>query len=320
MGKLPTVPAHADGAALDRAVREVLRPLVRLLLARGIPYPALAAMLKEVYFDVAVRDVVEAGQQTTSGISLITGLHRKDVRRMREEAGERPAVTLETRLASEIFTRWISDARYLDSRRHPRALPRLASAGGRRSFEALAESVSRDVRPRALLDEFLRLGLVSVDGEDRVTLNQRAFVPERGSREALYFFGANAHDHLAAAVHNLLGGDPEMLEQGVFGDELSAESVRAIAGLVRSEWGRMLREIVPEASRLDERDARSGDTGMRMRFGIYFYSEPRAAPQQGAPAREQGEQEKVDKARSPSPRSGKRKPRARAGPPRNTGR
>jgi hypothetical protein len=229
---------------------------------------------------------------------------------MRVEGGERQDVPLETRLASEVFTRWISDPRFLDSRRRPRRLPRLASAGGARSFEALAEGISRDVRPRALLDELVRLGLVQVDGDDQVTLNHRAFVPARGSREALYYFGENAHDHLAAAVHNLLGQGTEHLEQGVFGDALSEESVRALEALVRSEWGRMLRAIVPQATRLDARDAREGRKGMRMRFGVYFYSEP------GGKDRPRHEDPR-SMARSPTPSRGKRKGRARAGPPRH---
>ena len=323
MGKLPTASAPADGAALDRAIRHLLRPLVRLLLARGIPYPALAAMLKDVYFEVAVRDVARGEAQTTSRISLITGLHRKDVRRMRDAGAARPAVALETRLASEVFTRWISDARFLDARKRPRRLARLASAGGVHSFESLAASVSSDVRPRALLDELLRLGLVTLDAGDHVALNRHAFVPARGSEEVLHYFGHNVHDHLAAAVHNILGLGPGLLEQGVFGDRLSAESVDAIGALVRDAWARMLREIVPAASELDVRDARSGNADMRMRFGVYFFAEPLAAATGGAGTGNEPEQlhgRHTLKAHTPDPRSGKRRRKSRAHPARPPGR
>ena len=303
-------PAVAEGGAtpgLDRALRRVLTPLVRLLLARGVRYPALAAALKDIYFEAALEALDASREPTTSQISLSTGLHRKDVRRMRE--GEAfAAITPHTTAASEVFTRWISERRYLDAARRPRRLPRLASVGGERSFEALATGVSRDVRPRALLDELLRLGVVRVDQDDHVVLDGQAFVPKRGSDEMHYYFGENVHDHLAAAVHNLLGREPMMLEQAIFGDDLSEASVAEIAERVREGWRGMVRDIVPRASELDQRDARAGNTGHRMRFGIYFYSESKAktAAAQASPAGPPGREEK-QRAHTRTPRSGRRK-------------
>ena len=263
--------------AVTLAVRHLLRPLVRLLLADGVPYPALAALLKEIYFEVARRDLAPGEKkQTNSQISLITGIHRKDVRRMLEDGAAPETLQKETSLASEVFTRWISDPHFLNSRKQPLALARLASAGGERSFEFLAAGISKDVRARALLDELLRLGMVTVDVRDRVVLNRHAFVPTQGSEEMAFYFGQNAHDHLAAAVHNLLGRDPMFLEQGIFGDQLSQASIDELAELVRKEWRKMVREVVPRAAKLDERDAKRGTTDMRMRFGIYFYADKNA--------------------------------------------
>jgi hypothetical protein len=270
--KPKTVPAPDAARELDRAVRQIMRPLVRLLLTKGVPYPALSSMLKDIYFEVATRDMAGASEQTGSRISLITGLHRKDVRRMRDAARSQHELSADTSIASEVFTRWISDRRYLDRQRRPRKLPRLASAGGALSFETLVASVSKDIRPRALLDELLRLGMVSVDGEDRVSLNQKAFVPKRGSVEMLHYFGENVHDHLATAVHNLLGEEPELLEQAIFAGELSAESVEELAARVRRGWGEMVRDVVPRATELDARDAKEKRGGRRMRFGIYFHA------------------------------------------------
>lgn len=301
----PPRPPGAD-PALDRALRRLLKPLVRLLVARGLRYPDLAALLKDVYFEIAMEAHAASGEATTSRISLSTGLHRKDVRRMREE-GPGEGLPARTTMASELFTRWISDPRYLDARKQPRRLPRLASDGGERSFESLAASVSSDVRPRALLEELVRLGVVRVDAEDHVELDGRAFVPRQGSDEVHFYFAENAHDHLAAAVHNLLGLEPMMLEQAIFGDALSRESVAEIAARVRDGWHGMVRDIVPRASELDGRDARAGRTDHRMRFGIYFYSERKTAA--GEPAKAAGPRtpRKSREARTRTPASGRRK-------------
>jgi len=179
-------------------VRHLLRPLVRLLLANGVPYPALAALLKEIYFEVASQDLAPGEKrQTNSQISLITGIHRKDVRRMLENGTAPEALQKETSLASEVITRWISDPSFMNARKKPLALARLASAGGARSFEFLAASISKDVRARALLDELLRLGMVAVDHRDRVVLNQHAFVPRQGSEEMAFYFGQKFGDSVS---------------------------------------------------------------------------------------------------------------------------
>src|SRR5258706_10102062 len=66
------------------ALRHLLRPLVRLLVARGVTYPMLAELLKETYIDVADRDFrLDAKPATDSRLSLLSGGHRKDVRRLR---------------------------------------------------------------------------------------------------------------------------------------------------------------------------------------------------------------------------------------------
>ena len=303
MGNIPT-------EALDHAIRHALRPLVRLLLARGVRYPAICVMLKDLYFEEALAELGEDPGTTTSRISLSTGLHRKDVSRMRAEGEAREPVALETALASEVFTRWISERRFLDARRKPRPLPRLASVGGERSFEALATSVSSDVRAKALLDELLRLGLVRLDGDDQVVLNGEAFVPRKGSGEVLYYFGENLHDHLAAAVHNLLGREPALLEQAIFGGDLSRESVDELAELVRRAWHDLVQEIVPRASKLDERDAKAGRTDHRMRFGIYFYSEAKQAKAKQAKAKQAKEKQAKEK-RAKEKTAGRKAPAAK---------
>ena len=51
-----STPTNESTTVLTRALRALLRPLVRLLLSRQITYPALTALLKEVYVEVADED------------------------------------------------------------------------------------------------------------------------------------------------------------------------------------------------------------------------------------------------------------------------
>ena len=74
--------------ALVLARRRVLRPLVQIMLARGITYPYLSDLLKARCGEVADHDFGLNGKSPTdSRVSLVSGVHRKDVSRLRAALG-----------------------------------------------------------------------------------------------------------------------------------------------------------------------------------------------------------------------------------------
>ena len=78
--------------AFAKALRRVLLPLVRLMLTRGLHYPAAAEMLKSLYVEIADREfALDTKRQTDSRVSLISGVHRKDVKRLRHALPEERA-------------------------------------------------------------------------------------------------------------------------------------------------------------------------------------------------------------------------------------
>jgi hypothetical protein len=148
----------------------------------------------------------------------------------------------------------------------------LPRAGARRSFETLCRELSNDVHPRAVLDELLRLGHVALEG-DRVVPLVTAFVPAPRIDEMTAIFAANAADHLAAAVSNLTANAPPFLEQSVYADGLTRDSVDALHAEARAAWARVFESMVGQARERVARD-RESDGVERVRFGVYFFSEP----------------------------------------------
>ena len=70
--------------ALSAAVLRILRPLVRILLRSGVSYNSFADLAKWVYVDVATQEFgIEGRKQSTSRVSVLTGLSRKEVSRVR---------------------------------------------------------------------------------------------------------------------------------------------------------------------------------------------------------------------------------------------
>lgn len=266
---MPSEPSRSS-IVLAAALR-LLRPLVRLLIRHGVAYPAFAASLKSVFLEAAREELRDSGQKSTdAALSLLSGVHRRDIRTLSgsppnsESVDERPR-----NLASEVVTRWISDPAYLDAAGLPLALPRYGDAP---SFDSLVQSVSGDIRARALLAELSRLGIAE-SSESQVRLLAPGFVPREGFAEMVALLGDNVVDHLAAAAQNL-DGKHNFLEQAIFVDELTQESVDALHLAAAKAWQQAFRTVMREAQARFDHDqlhATPEQRTQRARFGSYFY-------------------------------------------------
>jgi hypothetical protein len=266
--------------ALVRAIRRTLRPLVRLMLGSGVTYPLVSELLKGVFVEVADREFrLEDKTPTDSRISLLSGVHRKDVRRLRSADQAIDEVVPETiSFGGKLVTTWLTDERFLDKEGRPRPLSKTPTPGGQACLEDLIANRRTDIRMRVVLDEWLRLGIVHIDPQGLLVLNTDAFVPQAGIEEKLFFFAHNLHDHAAAATDNLLGSRAPQLERSLMYDGLTEDGIALIDKRARQLGNRMLQDLNRLASEREE--AESTSTAPRRRFtcGVYFYSEPAQSP------------------------------------------
>jgi len=251
-----------------------MRPLVRLMLRKGVTYLVFADLLKEVFVEVADREFrLDDKAPTDSRISLLTGVHRKDVRRLRNTSDPDSSTLPENiTFGAQLVNAW-TNAPFCNDAGQPSPLPRLASVGGDRSFDALVAKVSTDIRARVVLDEWLRLGVVRLDEQECVHLEAQAFVPQKGFDEKTAYLGHNLHDHACAAVHNLTSEGPAFFERSVHYDALAPMSVEALREAVASEGMQALLSFNRLAADLEFRDLPSLEPRQRITVGLYFYTE-----------------------------------------------
>lgn len=267
-------PPPAD--LLQTALLRLLRPLVRLAIGSGVTFPMLADLLRGLYIDVARHDLPKGERtQTDSRISLLTGVHRKELRRQRipEAAPEPPAVTL----SSQVIGRWLGSPALTGTDGRPLPLPRLGPAP---SFEALVSGVTRDIRPRALLDAWLDQGIAALDEDGRVRLENAAYVPQTDRETQVYFFARNLHDHVAAACANVAAPEtPPFLERAVHYDGLSEAAAAEIAEVARQAAAAALLEVNRRALAIADADDLAYGTGddgrakrrFRVNVGAYLF-------------------------------------------------
>lgn len=280
----PNTALHAEQDALLVAIGAVLAPLAQLCVARGLPIQAVEAQLRRGFVLAAWQAHQAAGTApNTSRVSASTGLTRREVGRQLDN--ELAPAPLHHSPSSQVFTRWLTDPALRDAQQRPITLPRQGDAP---SFEALAQSVTRDVHPRTLLDELCRLNLVSLDARsDTVRLQADAFVPRGDWARMVGFLGQNVGDHLRAATANVLGNGQQHFEQAIHADELSDQSMAAVRQMVSREWKQLLETLVPQIEALIEQDrAQSRRMDQQVRIGFFSWTEPMPSPvthPQGAP-------------------------------------
>lgn len=253
-----------------------LLPLVRYCLLEGVNYTLFVKALKPIFAQAAKLELERSKVKINdSSISMMSGLHRKDVRELNQE-DSRPVVHSAS-VASLLFTKWVSDPRYVLKNGKPRTLLKNGPAP---SFESLAQSITQDVHPGSILKAMQAQGMVRCDrgkGKTvRVTLVKESFVPRDDLSEMLKLFAANLQDHIAAASSNLRGGSPPFLEQAVFGSGLSEASVDKLSKFSRRHWEKYSLELIKLANRLYAQDKHT-DRQHRFRLGNYFYATSLAA-------------------------------------------
>jgi hypothetical protein len=283
----PNSPLPMPPAALLAASRRLLRPLVRLMLRSGVTFPVLIDVLRHLFVEVAVTDILtQPNARTDSRISLLTGVHRKEIRRYREMPPDGTAPPEVVTTASQIIARWLGSPPFVDNAGQPRPLPRVTEAGTEApSFDSLVCSVTTDIRSRAVLDDWLSQGLVRMAPEDHVVLNAEAFIPRPGGQEQLFYFARNLHDHVAAAVANISAEDAApFLDRSVHYDELAPGQARELEAFARDAAMRALLEVNRKALELvDANETPNGQATHRVNFGAFVFSED-DTPARGQPA------------------------------------
>jgi hypothetical protein len=262
----------ADQLAVMAALDGVFAPLAQLCLSKGIRIQAVEERLRAAFVQAAQNTQPSpTSGRVTSRISAATGLTRREVDRLVRAPNVAPRPPHSP--ITELFTRWLSDAALRAADNRPMPLPRQGPAP---SFEALAQSVTRDVHPRTLLDELCRLQLAALDPvTDAVTLLRDAFVPSGDWARLMGYVGDNVGDHFRAAVANVLQGGKRQLEQAIFADELSAESLAETATVMTDQWRRLLTEVAPQLEKMIEKDRQLGRPQDRsIRIGMFTWSAP----------------------------------------------
>lgn len=237
----------------------LLSAFARLTVARGILFPDLMERLKHHYIDAATD--MTAGKITDSRLSVLTGLQRRDIVRLREL----PQFEQAPNHLARLVALWQTEPGYSTF-----GTPKiLAKNGPAPSFEALARIVRRDVHPRTMLDTLQATDTVKITSDQNVQLLQTSYQPLAGSEDQLAYLANNAGDHLNAATDNVKGHTPPHFERAVHYTQLTAVQIAELK--IDFDAGQMalLERLSQKAAEMKKLPSEGAQD--RFRAGGYFY-------------------------------------------------
>jgi hypothetical protein len=260
--------------AIAAAITNLLRPLVRILLRNGVPYRTFADVAKRVYVDVATEEFgIPGRKQSKSRVSVITGLSRKEVLRVKRlpAPGDRGAGERYNR-AARVIAGWVRDRRFSDESGQPGDLP---VVGGDVCFLQLVKLYSGDAPARAVLDELMRVGIVERTSDGRIHLLERSYIPKAGEIDKIAILGSDTSDLVSTIDHNICHPDAPFFQRKVSYDNLPSEAIPELKKLAGEQSQALLEHLDRWMSERDrDVNPRVPGTGrVRAGVGIYYFQE-----------------------------------------------
>jgi Family of unknown function (DUF6502) len=260
-------------STLFKAIRRLLTPLVRILLRNGIAFGSFAEVARKVYVDTAFNSLADEGKKATmSRVSAMTGLTRKEVKRL-HEMPETDVGQIQQRYnrAIRVISGWLNDRNFQDEIGQPARLP---LEGADASFATLVRRYSGDVPPHAMLSILVEANSVRLlNGQQMVELIAHAYIPADDPIEKLEILGVDAAELIATIDHNLSAGSGALrFQRKVSEHQLDIDALPAFRALSAESAQSLLEELDHWLS--GHRDESNGDGRTRyVSMGIYFYEE-----------------------------------------------
>lgn len=168
--------AQTSPTSIQAFFLRLLRPVAKIMLRHGVSYRDLADLCKRVYVAAATDEYGVDGRPTNvSRVAMLTGMTRRDVRRVRLGLDQNEEQTLaKMNSATRILSGWYQDPEFSSPFGKP--LP-LAETGRSPNYAELSRRYAGDIPVTTTLKELKTAGAVSVDKHGNLIAQTRYFMP-----------------------------------------------------------------------------------------------------------------------------------------------
>ena len=254
----------------------VLRPIAKILLRCGIGFREFAEIAKTAFVDIASIEYGIRGRPTNiSRIAVMTGLTRKEVRRLRNKISDGDnAVVIKTTPLVEVLHRWHAESEFLDSTGRPSVLPFNGDTG---SFSSLVRRFGGDIPPGAMKTELKRVGAIEEEAKGRLRVIKRSFRPEGDHNVLVSHLVHSIYPLISTLAHNTNAErqEPTWTQRTVFTQSVRESDklrLRRISADRIIEFAESLDDLFMAYETLHEND-QSTDDKITMAIGVFYFEE-----------------------------------------------
>lgn len=258
------------------AMRRFLRPVVKQMIAYGMTYPAFSQLTKELYIDVAEQEfALPFKRQTDSRLGLVTGIPRKEIPKLRRKRAGSGPTEVEDTVVTHVIGRWMAGPPYASPDGTARRLEYESSDPSRPSFAGLVRGLGVDTPVRAVLDELLRVGSVTLRGDGSVDLRQEAHILPADAEGKLTLLATDPGELFSTIIHNIEHPENPWLQRKVVYDNVGADALALLEAEARragEDFIRRANALLSSYDRDRSPDAPAGDRH-RVVLGVYYFDE-----------------------------------------------
>lgn len=253
------------------ACRQWLRPVARWLMRSGVTWKEFAELSREAFVHTALEEFGIRGRPTNvSRVALLTGLSRRDVRRVREQEPGRSEQAAEDSLnhASRVLSGWHLDPDFLEPSGQPRVLPATGSAA---SFQSLLKRYAGDIPTTALVKELVKSGSIERLESGAYRVLRRYYMPRAMDRQAVERAGSVLADLATNLEYNLSRRprDPSRFEGRAQNRYVDPRSLPAFRAFVEREAQGLLERVDDWLASHEADPTTAGSTSVRLGVGVY---------------------------------------------------
>jgi hypothetical protein len=265
---MDTVDAELTSRLL-RAIYRCLVPIARLMLGAGLRYSQFEALARRAFVKAA-SEVDQPGKPANvSRIAVRTGLSRKLVTRLRDDAASAPiGLVDDIGQAARALQIWHTDPDFLD--KHGQPLDLFFEADGV-SFTELVRRVGGDVPAGAVRAELLAAGGVSDLSNGAYRVGKRFFVPAGLNEDLVVGFGYIVAPLLESLRHNVMDSSAPYLQRVAYTDHLPVDRVASFRDLTHEKAEEFLSSVDSWISANEAKEIDVGQRAGRIGIGVFYF-------------------------------------------------
>ena len=227
---------------LRNTLRNILWALIRTLLRNGMSYGEFDQIARKCFVDVAFNDfTTPRKKQTISDVAILTGLNRKEVKRMHELDADKAEVnSKQYNRTTRVLGGWINDPAFLRKDGNPRDL----EYEGVGSFSELVKIYSGDMPVAAMLKALLASSNIKLADDNQVRLLSHAYLPSDDTLGKLAILGADTRQLIETIDFNLTAAEVTLrFQRKASNPRVAIASVPKIKQFLRRKGQAFLEEM-----------------------------------------------------------------------------